>query len=64
MVQYVIPFVEQHLTSQDWRRREAATLAFGSILEGPSANVLMPYLPQAATPMRRPCARVMLSHVL
>eukprot|EP01097_Dermamoeba_algensis_P005071 TRINITY_DN3234_c0_g1_i4.p1 TRINITY_DN3234_c0_g1~~TRINITY_DN3234_c0_g1_i4.p1 ORF type:complete len:508 (+),score=118.61 TRINITY_DN3234_c0_g1_i4:1129-2652(+) len=31
----IIPFIEQNISSPDWRLREAATLAFGSILEGP-----------------------------
>ncbi|KAJ3327361.1 karyopherin beta, partial [Blyttiomyces sp. JEL0837] len=34
----VIPWIEQHLQSQDWHYREAAVMAFGSIVEGPSPD--------------------------
>jgi len=47
VVRHVMPFIEKHITSAEWRQREAATLAFGSILEGPSHDILLPYLPQA-----------------
>lgn len=30
----VVPFVTANLGSTEWRLREAATMAFGSILEG------------------------------
>ncbi|KAG9295964.1 hypothetical protein G9A89_011816 [Geosiphon pyriformis] len=36
----VIPFVENHIRSQEWRYREAAVMAFGSILEGPEHKML------------------------
>ncbi|KAH0470402.1 hypothetical protein IEQ34_000125 [Dendrobium chrysotoxum] len=38
----VMPFVEGNITKPDWRSREAATFAFGSILEGPSIEQLLP----------------------
>ncbi|KAJ3338334.1 karyopherin beta [Gonapodya sp. JEL0774] len=47
IVQPVIPFVEQNITSQDWRYREAAVMAFGSILEGPQSKNLAPLVQQA-----------------
>ncbi|OZJ04304.1 hypothetical protein BZG36_03160 [Bifiguratus adelaidae] len=47
IVQPVIPFVEQHIKNEDWRYREAAVMAFGSILEGPDEIVLAPLVEQA-----------------
>jgi len=34
----VVPFVTEHIVNPEWRYREAAVMAFGSILEGP-ANI-------------------------
>lgn len=42
IVPLVMPFVEGNIANPDWRRREAATFAFGSILEGPSVEKLSP----------------------
>lgn len=43
IVPLVMPFVEQNVSNPlDWRCREAATYAFGSILEGPSLDKLTP----------------------
>ncbi|RRT85276.1 hypothetical protein B296_00003858 [Ensete ventricosum] len=42
IVPLVMPFIEEHITKPDWRQREAATYAFGSILEGPSPEKLIP----------------------
>ncbi|KAF9516651.1 hypothetical protein BS47DRAFT_619973 [Hydnum rufescens UP504] len=47
IVQAVIPFIEAHITSQDWHQREAAVMAFGSILDGPDPGVLTPLIHQA-----------------
>lgn len=47
IVQAVIPFIEAHITSQDWHFREAAVMAFGSILDGPDPTVLSPLIHQA-----------------
>ncbi|KAJ0045548.1 hypothetical protein Pint_05089 [Pistacia integerrima] len=41
IVPLVIPFIEENITKPDWRQREAATYAFGSILEGPSPDKLV-----------------------
>ncbi|XP_044508294.1 importin subunit beta-1 [Mangifera indica] len=41
IVPLVIPFIEENITKPDWRQREAATYAFGSILEGPSPEKLI-----------------------
>ncbi|ONK62596.1 uncharacterized protein A4U43_C07F5750 [Asparagus officinalis] len=42
IVPLVMPFVENNITKPEWRNREAATFAFGSILEGPSIEKLAP----------------------
>ncbi|KAJ1920173.1 karyopherin Kap95 [Mycoemilia scoparia] len=47
IVPQVIPFVEQNIRNPDWHYREAAVMAFGSILEGPQATVLAPLVSQA-----------------
>ncbi|WWC67728.1 uncharacterized protein I206_101640 [Kwoniella pini CBS 10737] len=47
IVQPVVPFVEAGITQPDWQRREAAVMAFGSILDGPDPEVLAPLVTQA-----------------
>ncbi|KAG6812910.1 hypothetical protein H0H92_015462 [Tricholoma furcatifolium] len=47
IVPAVIPFIEAHIKSEDWHQREAAVMAFGSILEGPDPSVLTPLVNQA-----------------
>ncbi|XP_047333242.1 importin subunit beta-1-like [Impatiens glandulifera] len=41
IVPLVVPFVEENISKPEWRQREAATYAFGSILEGPSPDKLI-----------------------
>mmetsp|Transcript_8298 Transcript_8298/g.29142 ORF Transcript_8298/g.29142 Transcript_8298/m.29142 type:complete len:878 (-) Transcript_8298:27-2660(-) len=53
VVPLVMPFVQENVSSQDWRRREAATFAFGSVLEGPSVATLAPLVQQAIPFMLR-----------
>lgn len=50
---HVLNFVVTNISNTDWRLREAATMAFGSILDGPSSEALrqmvsgaLPYLVQ------------------
>jgi importin subunit beta-1 len=38
----VLPFVQQHVTSQDWRAREAAVTAFGAVVDGPAHAKIVP----------------------
>lgn len=47
IVAAVVPFIEANIRSQDWHFREAAVMAFGSILEGPDPGVLTPMVHQA-----------------
>lgn len=47
IVAVVAPFVQQHIKSENWRFREAATMAFSSILEGPSSETIGPYVNQS-----------------
>ncbi|KAL1688004.1 armadillo-type protein [Schizophyllum commune] len=43
----VIPFIEGNIKADDWHRREAAVMAFGSILDGPDPTNLTPLVNQA-----------------
>lgn len=43
----VVPFIETNIQSPEWRNREAAVMAFGSILDGPDSSVLTPLVDQA-----------------
>ena len=58
----VVQFVESQIRSSDWRFREAAVMAFGSILDGPSSDVLKPLvsgaLPVIIEMMQDPVALV------
>jgi len=44
IVQTVMPFVEQNIQSEEWRKKEAATMAFSSILDGPSVEIMAPFV--------------------
>ncbi|KAK3828449.1 MAG: armadillo-type protein [Benniella sp.] len=45
----VIQFVEANIRHNEWQYREASVMAFGSILEGPSPELLMAPVSQALT---------------
>lgn len=47
IVQPVIPFIEANIKSPNWHNREAAVMAFGSILDGPDPSALAPMVDQA-----------------
>ena len=47
IVPHVLPFIHQNISQGEWRLREAATFAFGSVLEGPDPNKLSPVAAQA-----------------
>ncbi|KAJ3044887.1 karyopherin beta [Rhizophlyctis rosea] len=49
IVRPLVPHIERHITSEDWRYREAAVMAFGSIMSGPDPQILVP-LVQSALP--------------
>ncbi|KAG2492867.1 hypothetical protein HYH03_008782 [Edaphochlamys debaryana] len=40
VVPQVLPFITMNISNPDWHNREAATFAFGSIMEGPSVSAL------------------------
>lgn len=47
IVPHVLPFVKENITNTDWRLRDAAIMAFGSILEGPDPTNLKQMVGQA-----------------
>uniref|UniRef100_A0A914D9W3 Importin N-terminal domain-containing protein n=1 Tax=Acrobeloides nanus TaxID=290746 RepID=A0A914D9W3_9BILA len=51
IVEQILPFITQHFGNDNWHYREAAIMAFGSILEGPSALILHKLVEQAIMPL-------------
>jgi importin subunit beta-1 len=47
IVDMVLPFVTQNINNANWRLKESALMAFGMILEGPTAGKLAPLVMQA-----------------
>lgn len=47
VVPYVLPFVEENIRNDDWKKRDAAVMAFGSVLEGPDPEALKTVVAQA-----------------
>ncbi|VDM39749.1 unnamed protein product [Toxocara canis] len=43
----ILPFIQQHFKNPNWRYREAAIMAFGSILDGPDQKILTQLVEQA-----------------
>lgn len=54
IVDLVVPYVRQNITSNEWRSKEAAIMAFGSIMNGPSQAKLIPIV-AAALPILVTC---------
>ena len=51
IVPVVMPFVNNNIQDQNWRNRGAAIMAFISILDGPSSDVIGQYVNQSVTPL-------------
>ncbi|KAH7727518.1 importin subunit beta-1 [Aphelenchoides avenae] len=51
IVDPILPFITQHFGSENWHYREAAIMAFGSILEGPEKSNLLRLVQQAIRPL-------------
>lgn len=51
VVPLTLQFVETHIGSIDWKEREAAVMAFGSILDGPDLEQLNGLIDQALPPL-------------
>ncbi|CAF1234582.1 unnamed protein product [Adineta ricciae] len=47
IIQYVFPFVSENIKHANWQHREAAVMAFGSMLEGPDVASIKPIAEQA-----------------
>lgn len=47
IIEMVIPFVTMNISSAEWRLKEAAIMAFGMILSGPSPEKIVPFVSQA-----------------
>jgi importin subunit beta-1 len=47
VVPVIMPFVQANIQSENWRNREAATMAFSCILDGPSDQAIASYVNQA-----------------
>lgn len=47
IVDFVLPYITEHIQNPDWKFRDAATIVFGSILQGPSETKMVPLVNQA-----------------
>lgn len=46
IIDEIVPFVEKHIKDRDWRKQEAAIMAFCCILDGPSTEKIGPHVAQ------------------
>lgn len=53
VVEPTLAFFVANIELEDWRNREAAVMAFGSILEGPDIEQLKPAIQEAINPIER-----------
>lgn len=51
IVPVVMPFVNANIQDTNWRNRDAAVMAFISILDGPSAETIGQYVAQSVAPL-------------
>lgn len=47
IIPHVMPFINENIKSPNWQFRDAAVMAFGSIIDGPSSEKLKPIVEQA-----------------
>lgn len=47
IIPHVMPFINENIKSSNWQYRDAAVMAFGSVIEGPSSEKLKPIVEQA-----------------
>lgn len=53
VVNEVMPFVSKYITSANWKEKEAATLAFSAILDGPNSDAMANLVTQAIPVMTK-----------
>lgn len=62
IVPLVLPYVQSNITSNNWRMKDAAIMAFGMILDGPASDKLMPIV-TGALPILVNCLQDQSTHV-
>lgn len=51
IIEPTLPFISSNFSNADWHYREAAVMAFGSILDGPDPTTLLRLVEQAIGPL-------------
>ena len=62
IIPHVFPFVNENIKHANWRHREAAVMAFGSMLEGPDVPSIKPIAEQSI-PFLLELLRLSLIHI-